>query len=265
MSYRYAAAGGSGSSGFAGNFDTIIDPPPAAAAAPDDEFAVAGLDPKWTAVAGSVLAPDPNLAGVNAGSYQVPGNGLLHVQASGPAPANEVALRQDYTLPENRCVIAKLLYGQNPDVYSFNAAHNIAAFTINNSDVSHSSGDRITLQCSMTQDNPTFRSGGLGRIEKQGFGGAVTIPAASDAVPGEHVYFRFIRGTGNRYISQVSFSGLGWVTMSDDTTPTPLDNIWIRHNFVIDCTVSFVTSRIPIHSWDWVREGTIDPFPQFGP
>lgn len=262
MTYRYNAGGGGAASGFAGNFDTIIDPPPSTAATPDDEFPGAALDLKWTVVDGTAAPIVFPLGGVAVSNYEV-GGGLLQVQTGGATAGDLVRFRQDYELPSGRSIVAKMLYGDSPGWGFAGVDYNIVGLTLNDDDTSHLLGNRVTLQNRMAPRNLDFESGALGFIDSEGLGGLNAQPAGSDYISGDHIMFRIMRGAGNRYVLSASRSGLAWTIMDDVVSPTPLNNIWLHHNWNGDSLV--FPDMLPSSSWDWVREGSNGVIPEFGP
>jgi hypothetical protein len=245
--------GGSGEGSTYTSFD--INRPKVTADTPDDEFSELTLDAKWTAVSGSSGTVDL-FESSNVSEYDLitrPGNLLVQVGQTG---AQEVMLRQDYTLPDNKSIITAI----SPNLMSDDLGGTDSGIlnnelqiglSINDSDTDHDAGNSHEVFFDANVN-------GWRLIQQIHNGGSVvggTTPG--NAMPDlQKIYLRISR-VSSAYYGFFSMDGTTWFPLSGDTPAGTYDNVWIW----VRSGATF-GDPIPIQAFDWVRLGTnsIDPW-----
>lgn len=220
---------------------------------PDDDFPGTSLDAKWTVVDGG-SGTVALLAGSGAGIYQVGARtGWIHFQV-GTASGDGVELRQDYTLPDGKCIVAYLSFAM--DWGAATPANNEAWFGIgvNNNDggvFSATAGQTANLL--IDTDASGWRVQGLSATTPTLIGS--TEPTNSGSAVG--VFVRIDR-SGLNYDLFYSHDGFGWNYAGRQTMASAADNVWLWAR----CQATM--GQRMVVSCPWFRQGTalaIDPWP----
>jgi hypothetical protein len=104
-----AAGGGSSPSSATWNVPMLLQSTKASADTPDDDFTGTSLDAKWTATDGTAGTVSL-LGGAGSGVYQVGArDGWINFMV-GTSAGDSVDLRQDYTLPDGKCIVAYVTF-----------------------------------------------------------------------------------------------------------------------------------------------------------
>lgn len=210
---------------------------------PDDLFPGTSLDGKWTVVAGSAgtLTTAFFNADANRNVYEVD-DGRLLVQVGN---ADEVSLRQDYTLPDGNSIIAAI---EVP--YPGSSGDNSrVTLSLNDNDTGPGSGNAI--HATIEQDT--------GEWVFQGLSGAFATTggveiATGRAIVSELVYLRITR-TGLLYRTWGSINrGRSWTMLGSLTPGGAFNNVWL--NFLGDALGT--NEPNPIYTVYWVQQGSND-------
>lgn len=225
-----------------------IDKPKAAADTPDDEFSESTLDGKWTVVSGS-SGTVSLFESANVSKYDLttrPGNLLMQVGQTG---AQEVMLRQDYTLPDGKSIIASISPALMSDAESGIENNELQiGISLNDNDTGHAAGNSSEAFFDANAD-------GWRVIHVIHNGGSTTVgsfPNGAMPDPAKKMYFRISR-VGSSYTVFWSGDGSTWFPLTSDTPAVTFDNVWIW----AESSATF-GDPIPIQVFDWVRLGTND-------
>ena len=216
----------------------------------DDEFTEETLDSSWTAVSGSSGTVDFTGNGAPGGGNGVydlsTRSGWLLLQGDN---TEDVQLRKDYTLPQDRSVVMKIasagqITGVNNRVR--------AGLSLNDDDGDFSNGNSLQLFVVEVDTDQTME---IQLVSTGTFSASGTITQRTPV--GSSVYLRMLRTSGG-YEIFVSWDGTSWVYMDTETTATVLDNVWIFNQ-----PSGASSGNVPIQAVDWIRLGnsTVDPWP----
>lgn len=216
-----------------------------AADTPDDEFDSSTLDGKWTAVSGS----SGTAALLTAGSavtelYDLTTRpGWLIMQCG---TGDDVALRQDYTLPDGSSIVLAVAVGTGETSGGDNQAF---ALRLNDDDSSSVAGEFVALM--VEQDGTAFNI--QGNSDTSSSGNEIT----SEVSPLSQVIFLRIARDGLTYSCFYSIDGFTWSIVYQDTHADIADNIWLHFG---GPTTLDVVATVAIA---WIRQGTndLDPWP----
>jgi len=217
---------------------------------PDDEFDSTTLDGKWTAVSGSSGTVDLLETG-NVEKYDLatrPGWLLLQV---GSAGAQQVALRQDFTLPDGASIVMAIAPNVGVDGNTGVIAQDRLVVTVNDSDTTSRTGTFLELNLDSNTDQ-------FGVSAWDGTNSESTHVAGSGIGQTDVIFLRIAR-SGTTYYPFYSTSGGGaWVPLSDGhALGSAMDNVWIGfENYAAHDALT------PIAAVAWVRQGTnaLDPW-----
>lgn len=234
------------------NFDDLyaaagpwnINYPKAAADTPDDEFNAAALDAKWTAVNGS--AGNVALLGSSGGVYELfEDESFLAVQI---ANGSEVNLRQDYTLPDGKSIVAAVSLSVSINAQSGLTNNDLrAGLVINDTDTGPFDGVDVGVVFDVDTD-------GWRIAAPNGFNS--TPISGTIAAVGNRIYFRVSR-SGLSYYSFFSFDGMCWNPLGSQSLAGALSNVWLGFT----SPVAFTETPKPIMLCHWIRQGTNDLLP----
>ncbi len=228
-----------------------INKPKAITDTPDDEFNSSTLNAKWTAVAGSSGTVDL-FESSNVSEYDLttrPGNLLMQVGQTG---AQEVMLRQDYTLADGESIIVAV----TPTLMSDDTGGTSSGITNNELQIGLSVNDDNTDHDAGNSHEVFFDANDNGwRIIQQAHNGASVVGGVTpgNAMPDmQKMYFRISR-VSSVYYGFFSADGTNWFPLAGDTPAGTYDNVWIWVR-----SVATFGDPIPIQAFDWVRLGTND-------
>ena len=222
---------------------------PAPAGGCDAEFS--GTISPFTAVDGSSGTASLN-AGSGAGLYDVATRSGWLLMQVGTASGDSVELKQDYTLPDGKCIVAYTSFAiDQAGTLSANNEVQIG-ICVNDNDAGVGSG-----AAGQTLQN-VIDTQASGEIRILSFDGTTTLgemPFSNVMVGG---WFLRIDRSGLVYRAFASQDGFAWTYLGTKTMGTAADNVWI----FAKCQATMAT-RMVVGS-PWFREGTalaIDPFP----
>lgn len=244
---------GAGSGGGALVIPTLLQSVKAAADTPDDEFPGTSLDGKWTVVDGSA-GTVAMLAAAGTGVYQVGArDGWLAMQV-GPAAGDSVELRQDYTLPDGKCLVAYLTFVADNSVASIANNEIWTGIGVNDNDAGPFAGATgQTAHALFDTDASGYRIIGLAGVAPTYVGSNFNN---AEAFQVDH-FFRIDR-SGLNYDLFHSSDGFGWSYIGRKTMATAANNIWLW----AWCNAA-MSQRMVV--WcPWIRQGTalaFDPWP----
>ena len=216
-----------------------IDAPKAVADLVDDNFDTDALATKWTATSG---APGTvNMFGQStSGVYDSTSkpNALLMQASSGG-----VTIRQDYTIPDGSCLIAKVsITGLADSASAWNNNEMGISVALNDNDTSPTSGAYIYGQIDS-------ESNAVRAVAYASTGLIGEMPDLAGYSPLKYHYYKIAR-SGTSYTVYVSFDGHSWNPFGTAAVGTVLNNVWISY------TSTAGTVATPIAEIDWVRQGT---------
>jgi hypothetical protein len=247
---------GRGTKPFAGMFNDLqdsvgqwnINMRKAVADTPDEEFNssthFAGL---WTVVDGSTGTI--NLIGSTGGVYHLyPDRSVLVMQLSN---GNNVKLRQQFTLPTGKSMIAKVALGGHAK--GTNVVNNElqAIFGFGGSTAAVDGGSAGTYSALYLDTDTT------NKYEVLGFNGTVsTIDTDRFWMVGQPVYLRIARSS-SKYYHSYSLDGMSWAPGDafHAISSTSL-YLWIEGR-----SAAAAGTPSPTVTWYWVRQGDNDYFP----
>jgi hypothetical protein len=207
---------------------------------PDDEFDAGTLDPKWTVVTGASGTVNRFATSLTNGIYDLASrSGTMLVQVNN---GNILSMRQDFTLPDDACIILAM----SPSVLADAALVNNElefALSLNSSNVGPDTGTYQKIEVDVNTDALRFLHFGDG-------GTTLGTLACTSALP--CVYFRVDRKTLTYYAS-VSMDGRIWYPMGSKTVGSAHTDLWLWFN----SSAAFGTP-IPISAVHWIRQGTTD-------
>lgn len=233
------------------NVPDLINSTKASADTPDDEFPTSSLDAKWTVVDGS-SGTVGLIDGSGAGVYDLstrPGWLLMKV---GTAVDDSVVLRQDYTLPDGKCIVAAVTFAS--DQQTTQSANNEISLGIvlNDNDTGPTSSTAgQTLHCYVDSE-------ASGQIRVIGYDGTTILGETATATTFAGLTFVRIDRSGLVYRAFYSHSGWGWTYLGSKTMGSAANNIWLYGR----CTAT-MANRVVVGA-KWIRQGTalaIDPWP----
>jgi hypothetical protein len=217
---------------------------PGAADTPDDDFTAGTLDAKWTVVAGTAQAVGLLDAGP-VSRYDLttrPGYLLTQVGNDG---SEEVALRQDYTLPDGASIIASVFPAASPP--NLGSDERIIGIAVNSSDTDFDAGTFLRFQ---------WAADGAGSHLTSWNGTTAHVLSSGSDWYGGHL-LRIAR-SGTTYYPLASMNrGRSWLRLGPGyALGSAMSNVWL-----------FDANRAggdppAVAAWDWVRQGTnaVDPW-----
>lgn len=241
-------------SGATGTFSWFnLDNPKPTADTPDDEFGESSLDGKWTAVNGSTGTVSL-IQSANVSIYDlITRPGSLLVQA-GKSGAQQVSLRQDYTLPTGSSIVVSLAPTLMSDGVPAIVNNELwMGMALNDNDTNYDQGNWLGVLMDANDNGWRLISYDGSTI----FGGTPnTSKVAIDLA--ERVYLRIARHS-TTYYTYYSFDGKTWFPVGS-TSGTIYNNLWL----FVHSKAAF-GAPIPIQAFDWVRQGSnaIDPWNPF--
>jgi hypothetical protein len=249
VTITYKGRGSIVSAGMVNDLQRIVGPwninlPKAVADTPDDDFAAATLDAKWTVTDGGAGTVSL-LGGSSTGIYELfPDHSLMAVQVDN---ANHVLMRQSYTLPDGKSIVARLglaWQGQNPTGGANNELQ--AGISLDSSDTDPEAGTFLEL---ILDTSASIQPRILG------WDGAALLDNADRALMGASVYLRITR-SGTGYVPMYSLDGWTWVVGNSKTIATAPTRLWLFFQSDAD-----PGDPLPITVVHWVRLGGIGLFP----
>ena len=205
---------------------------------PDDEFSSGTLDGKWTVVDGGSGTVNL-LATSTTGIYDLATrSGTMLIQST---ISNELALRQDYTLPDGNSIIMSCSFGYNQNGSPANSEANLR-LCINNSDTTPQSGNY--------EDFGILVFGGVVFINV--WNGSAAIQDQHSLLPFDNrIYLRISRSSLD-YSFFWSTGGTVWLPVGTRTAGSAYNNVWIG-SFGLGNTTSPPIATQAIH---WIRLGS---------
>jgi hypothetical protein len=236
VTITYKGRGTRVSAGMFNDLQKIVGPwninlPKAVADTPDDEFDGSSLAGKWTAVTGS------------AGTVSL----VSTMQVGDNSVAKTVELRQDYTLPDGKSILAAVTATVLADT-GHTTDEMRAALALNDTDSSFASGVNTRLWAMKVQASNAF--------EIALYNGTTLIGrTTTEAMLGQRVYLRLHR-SGTTYFGFYSFDGTMWVPLGSHAAGAAHSNVWI-----VGQSAAAFTGVRPIQAFHWVRQGGSGVFP----
>lgn len=226
-----------------------IDRPKKTSDIPDDDFIGGVLDSKWTVVAGSPGVCDLTYGGGSRYDITSRDSWLLMQVDNG----NNVYLRQTYTLPDGKSIVAKLSPSAMADAQSGIANNEIQTILSLSDGTSNPTDGNDTGLMWDTGTN------GWRVLSFGSFGTAASTPDGSNvcsAPIASAIYFRILR-SGLTYYHYWSTDGTVWMPLRIGTASSALTYLWIG----CQSSASF-GDPTPIQAVDWVRLGGsgVDPW-----
>lgn len=225
-----------------------IDYKTGSADTPDDDFDSGTLDAKWTVVTGASGTVDLLETGTTVAEYDLATRPGWMLMQAGRNSGQEVALRQDYTVPDGNSILCAVAvsYGAGTTTGINNATQ--IRLALNDNNTSSRSGNYVEMAVdSQASTAPRVYVVSSVGADFAGAGLAVRV-----------VFFRIAR-SGLVYYPFFSEDGSTWTPCGSRTFGSALDNVWIR----VEC-LGTITSGcpVPIVAYDWVRLGTnsLDPW-----
>lgn len=224
--------------------DLLNSPPPAAA--PDAEFT--GTISPFTAVDGS-SGTASLIAGAGAGIYDVATRAGWVLMMTGTASGDSVELKQDYTLPDGKCIVAAVAMAF--DNASANNEIN-CGIAVNDNDAGVFSGTAAqTLAIQLDAEASS-------QLRIIGFDGTTAQGDSATGASTLGTWFLRIDRSGLVYRCFSSKDGFAWTFHGTKTMGTAANNVWL----FAQCGAT-QANRITV-GCAWFRQGTalaIDPFP----
>jgi hypothetical protein len=230
-------------------YSYLLDVKPGIAGTPDDDFSSSTLDPKWTAVSGSLASVNLLETGATVQEYDLTTRpGWLLVQVGRNASQN-VRLRQDYTLPDGNSIV--LAIAANTGSTATAAGNNFfqISFAVNQDDTTIRTAPYLEVFVDSQASDPS-------RVYvSSNVGSDFTGPAVGSA--GGLVYFRIAR-SGLAYAVFAATDGSTWMPLAHRTLASAATNVWIQ----VESTAAITGPIAPIAGVDWIRLGTnaLDPW-----
>lgn len=226
-----------------------------AADTPDDEFNVATLNAKWTAVAGTLGAASLLESGTAVNKYDLTTRpGWLLTQVGGSTSGSrDVRLRQTFTLPDGASIVVAVA---------------TPAPTVDDSRAENERQIGIALnQSDATEDTtPTVRlfaqEVDAAAANIQSLAGGHTSGSAGGTAPdqswGEMLFLRIAR-SGLWYFPSYSRDGHTWVPFGACLMASAMTRLWLYDRVIAAAS----GTPVPIAAWAWVRQGGVgvDPWP----
>jgi hypothetical protein len=216
----------------------------------NDEFDESTLDNKWTVTLGAPGTVNLLASSCSTAIYDLASvPGYLATQCEGGSN-NKMYMRQDYTLPDGKSVILKLL----PTI---NSSGNLDAevfvgMVLNNDDSTPLTvGNSGYMLMEFRANNDGWRIY-AGYCNTNNTIDATAIGEDGDESPmnGNLMYFRIARHN-NTYSFFTSFSGVSWIPMKLPITPSAIfTNIWLRNR----SDISTGSKALPVHLIEWIHE-----------
>lgn len=224
----------------------------ASADTPDAEFD--GSISPFTAVDGS-SGTASLLAGSGAGLYDVASRTGWVLFQVGTSSGDGVALKQDYTLPDGKCIVAPIAYAADQAADVSNNELLIGIGVNDNDSGIYSGATGQTLHAIVDTQAGSARAIGL-----EGSGDPLgTSPGAPMSVgDGTGLTFLRIDRSGLNYDCFFSKDGYAWSYLGRKTMSTAANNVWLWAS----CEAT-MANRVVV-GCPWFREGTalaVDPFP----
>jgi hypothetical protein len=228
-------------------FPSLLSSTKALADTPDDEFSSTTLDPKWTVVQGQTgtvtLIPTQPQAGI----YDLTTRDDWLLLNVGTGTAHGVKFRQDYTLPEGKCIVMPIFMGF--DYINAPAATEVRfGLALNIIDAAWDSGGTtgsIAMYLTTTA--------GL-RVSAPGF----STWSNATAVPNYTCVFFRIDRSGGRYYGFWSLDGYAWHYNGESVSNVAaLNNLWILAE-----VANAITNKMQV-AIPWIRQGealAVDPW-----
>lgn len=216
-------------------------------ATPDAEF-VGTISP-FTAVDGSSGTVALSAA-AGAGLYDVSTRSSWVLMQVGTASGDSVDLKQDYTLPDGKCIVAYVSFAVDQAAASANNEVHLGV-AVNDNDSGPFSGTAGQTFSSMLD---TEASGAIRVIGFDGTTGLGEMPGSNSAVTG---WFVRIDRVGLVYTGFASMDGFAWTQLGAKTMGTAANNVWLFAR----CAAT-MTNRVVV-GCPWFREGTamaVDPW-----
>ena len=219
---------------------------PAPGATPDAEFS--GTISPFTAVDGA-SGTATLIAGSGAGIYDVATRDGWVLMMTGTASGDGVDLKQDYTLPDGKCIVAAVAMAfDNPS-----ANNEIAlGICVNDNDSGPFAGAAgQTWACELDAEASS-------QLRIIGFDGTTASGDSATGASTLGTWFVRIDRSGLVYRAFSSKDGFSWTFHGSKTMGTAANNVWLFAN----CGAT-QANRITV-GCAWFREGTalaIDPFP----
>jgi hypothetical protein len=253
---------GRGTKPFAGMFNDLqrivgpwnINLPKAVADTPDDDFdSSTHFSGLWTAVSGSTGSISLTGAGStgSGGLYQLfPDHSLLLAQISN---GKHVHLRQDYTLPSGRSIIAKV----TPAVTDINTAATSAVeilLALNGSTSTPEPGSGVSFHAIVQTIND---ASGIGiRSSFRNDASATTVSASKQYDLGGAPFYLRIARSSLTYYAYSSRDGLTWNSLKSVTVGSAPGRLWL--SFMSQAALA---NPQPVCAVEWLREGSASYFP----
>lgn len=225
-----------------------IDYKTGSADTPDDDFDSGTLDAKWTVVTGASGTVDLLETGTTVAEYDLATRPGWMLMQAGRNTGQEVALRQDYTVPDGNSILCAVAvsYGAGTTTEINNATQ--IRLSLNDNNTSSRSGNYVEMSVdSQASTAPRIYVASSVGADFAGAGLAVRV-----------VFFRIAR-SGLVYYPFFSADGSTWTPCGSRTFGSALDNVWIR----VECLATITSGcPVPIVAYDWVRLGTngLDPW-----
>ena len=224
----------------------LLNSPEPGTSPPDAEFT--GTISPFTAVDGG-SGTVSLIAAAGAGLYDVATRSGWVLMQTGTASGDSVLLKQDYTLPDGKCIVAAIAYAQdNPS-----ASNEIqTGIVVNDNDTGPYSGTAgQTSACLIDAEASS-------QIRIIHYDGTTATGDTGTATTTMGLWFLRIDRSGLVYRAFCSKDGFAWTFLGSKTMGTAANNVWL----VADCLAT-QANRVVV-GCAWFRQGTalaIDPFP----
>lgn len=212
----------------------------------DAEFT--GSISPFTAVDGS-SGTASLIAGSGAGIYDVATRSGWVLMMTGTSSGDSVLLKQDYTLPDGKCIVAYLSLAIDHPSANNEIHVGIAVNDNDSGQYAGTAGQTLGVHCD-TEASDQIRIIGWDGSSTQG------VTATGGTSLGGW-FFRIDR-SGLVYRAFYSHDGFAWTFLGSKTMGTAANNVWL----FADCQAT-QGNRITV-ACPWFREGTalaVDPFP----
>jgi hypothetical protein len=213
---------------------------------PDDEFDSTTLDAKWTAVSGSTGTVDLLETG-NVEKYDLSTRlGWLLMQV-GSDGLQQVALRQDFTLPDGASIVMAIAPNIGVDGNTGVISQDRIVITVNDSDTTSRTGTFLELNVDSNTDQ-------FGVSAWDGTSSESTYVTGSGIGHTDMIFLRIARSGTTYYPFYSTSGGASWIPLSDGhALGSAMDNLWIGfENYAAHDALT------PIAAIAWIRQGTND-------